>query len=140
MKPTRKSIIDRASIALAIASLLITTSIALFDAPRAAADPSARARSAAARAEKAPPAARRVRRIPKAKPVTGVVNINTATKAQLVKLPGIGPAKAERIVEWRARRGKFNRVRDLRRVKGIGRKTLARLRKHLTVKGPTTLR
>ena len=138
MTTTRRRLAHRASIIGAIASLLITTSIALTEAPPASADPSARARSAAARS--APAGKKRVRRIPPAKPVEGVVNINTASKAELVKLPGIGPSKAERIIEWRKRRGKFHRVRDLRRVKGIGRMTIKKLARHLTVKGPTTIR
>ncbi len=70
--------------------------------------------------------------------IAGVININTATATQLQKLPGIGPSKARRIVQYRAKRGPFRRIRDLRRVKGIGRKTLQRMGKHLSVKGPTT--
>ena len=42
--------------------------------------------------------------------VTGKLNLNTATEAQLVMLPSIGPAKAERIVTWRKRNGGFKRV------------------------------
>ncbi len=71
--------------------------------------------------------------------VRGVVNINTATSAELRKLPGVGPSKADRVVAYRTAHGPFRRVVDLRRVKGFGRKTLARLEKHLTVHGPTTL-
>ncbi len=67
------------------------------------------------------------------------VNINTAVATELVRLPGIGPAKAKRIIEFRERRGSFKRVRDLRRVKGIGRKTLRRLAPYLTVKEQTTM-
>jgi competence protein ComEA len=74
------------------------------------------------------------------KVILGVLNINTATEDQLQLLPGIGPTKAERVVEFRAKRGKFKRVKDLRRVKGFGYKTVKRLAPHLTVKGPTTLR
>lgn len=73
------------------------------------------------------------------KALRGVVNINTATSAELQKLPGVGPGKAARVVAYRAKHGPFGRVVDLRRVKGFGRKTLARLEKHLTVRGPTTL-
>ena len=68
----------------------------------------------------------------------GVVNINTATEAQLELLPGIGPSKARAVVRYRTRR-KFRATHELIRVRGIGRKTYRRLRAHLTIKGPTTL-
>ncbi len=86
------------------------------------------------------PADKKRRRPPKAKPVTGVVNINTASEAELQKLPGVGPTKAERVVAYRSKRGKFRRVKDLRRVKGFGYKTIKKLEPHLAVTGPTTIR
>jgi len=70
---------------------------------------------------------------------TGVVNINTATEAELVRLPGIGPSKARAIVSLRKHMGSFSRVENLLRVRGIGRKTLQQLRPMLTLKGETTL-
>ncbi len=69
----------------------------------------------------------------------GVVNINTATEDELVRLPGVGPSKAKKILELRKRMGKFERVENLLRVRGIGRKTLKKLRPMLTLKGQTTL-
>lgn len=68
----------------------------------------------------------------------GVVNINTASAEQLMLLPGIGPSKAEAIVEAR-RRQPFAAVDQIVRVRGIGRATLRRLRPYLTVRGETTL-
>lgn len=68
----------------------------------------------------------------------GVVNINTATEDQLRLLPGIGPSKARAIVKYRTR-NKFKATYALIRVRGIGRKTYRKLRRHLTVTGPTTL-
>jgi len=68
----------------------------------------------------------------------GVVNIQTATAEQLQLLPGIGPSKAEAIVAYRERRA-FRRVRDILRVRGIGRATFRRLRSMMTVDGPTTM-
>jgi len=56
-----------------------------------------------------------------------VVNLNTANQAQLETLPGIGPVKAQAILEWRAAHGYFTDVRQLLEVKGIGEKTLANL-------------
>lgn len=75
-----------------------------------------------------------------ARELTGKLNLNTATEDQLMLLPGIGPAKAERIVAWRKRNGGFRRTADLRRVKGFGYKTFKRLEPFLTVKGETTLK
>ena len=69
----------------------------------------------------------------------GVVNLNTATPAQLEMLPGIGAARARAVVEARDARGGFQSVDDLLAVKGIGEASLAKLRPHLAVDGETTL-
>ncbi|MFK8000940.1 MAG: ComEA family DNA-binding protein [Polyangiales bacterium] len=61
-----------------------------------------------------------------------VVNLNTATEAELVTLPGIGPSKAQAIIAHRERRA-FRRVEDVMRVRGIGRSTFRRLRSRLGV-------
>lgn len=74
-----------------------------------------------------------------AKRPAGKLNLNTATGDQLQLLPGIGPAKAERILEWRQKHGSFRRVADLRRVKGFGYRTLKRLEPYLDVRGENTL-
>jgi len=66
------------------------------------------------------------------------VNINTATVEQLESLNGIGPSKAEAIVEYRKKNGNFKTVDDLNNVPGIGDKTMAKLRPELTVTGGTT--
>ena len=62
-----------------------------------------------------------------------LVNVNTADQAELELLPGIGPALAKRIIEYRATKGAFARVEDLDNVKGIGPKILERLRKQVAV-------
>ena len=56
-----------------------------------------------------------------------IVNINTATKDELVGLPGIGEAMAERIVKYREQHGLFLSVDDLSHVKGIGKKKLEKI-------------
>lgn len=56
------------------------------------------------------------------------ININTAGEAELQLLPGIGPALAARIIEDREANGPFESVDDLMRIKGIGPRTVARLR------------
>jgi competence protein ComEA len=68
-------------------------------------------------------------------PASAVVNINTASKDELIALPGIGPAKAQAIVDYRKLNGPFKAVDDLKNVKGIGAKRLDKLRAELTV-GP----
>jgi len=76
---------------------------------------------------------------PAGRHVVGKINLNTATEAQLVVLPSVGPAKADRIVTWRKRNGGFKRTADLRRVKGIGYRTFKRLEPFLAITGDTTL-
>jgi competence protein ComEA len=63
----------------------------------------------------------------------GKIVLNLATEEDLRRLPGIGPSKAKAILELRKRLGRFRRVDDLLRVKGIGRRRLARLRPLLAV-------
>jgi competence protein ComEA len=66
----------------------------------------------------------------------GKVVLNTATVEDLVKLPRVGPKRAQAIVELRKRIGKFRRATDLLRVRGIGRKTLALMLPKLVVDAP----
>jgi competence protein ComEA len=69
-----------------------------------------------------------------------VVNLNTATVAQLESLPGIGRATAERIVEYRQKSGGFKKVEDLMNVRGIGEKSFLKLKPLITVTAPKTER
>ena len=64
------------------------------------------------------------------------IDINTATWVEWVQLDGIGETLAERIIEDRTARGPFRSVDELRRVKGIGPKTLEKIRPHLTIGKP----
>lgn len=61
------------------------------------------------------------------------ININTATSQELQTLRGIGPVIAQRIIEYRRISGEFSTVDDLTNVKGIGEKTLARIRDSIAV-------
>lgn len=49
-----------------------------------------------------------------------IVNINTATKEQLDTLPGVGPATADKIIEYRQTNGPFQSIEDIKNVRGIG--------------------
>src|SRR5262245_29000318 len=70
----------------------------------------------------------------------GTININTATKDELVALPGIGPAKAQAILDYRKAHGPFKTVDELKDVKGIGAKRFEKLKPDLAVTGPSTLK
>ena len=67
------------------------------------------------------------------KKVTFPVNINTASKKELDALPGIGEVLAQRIIDYRSANGPFSTVDELTKVKGIGEKTLAKLKPYATV-------
>ncbi|HET7097046.1 MAG TPA: helix-hairpin-helix domain-containing protein [Casimicrobiaceae bacterium] len=61
------------------------------------------------------------------------LNLNTATKEELIALPGIGPAKAQAILDYRNAHGGFKSVEELKDVKGIGAKRFEKLKGELTV-------
>jgi competence protein ComEA len=63
------------------------------------------------------------------------INLNTASKDELVALPGIGPAKAQAILDYRSAHGAFKSVEELKDVKGIGAKRFEKLKGELTVVG-----
>lgn len=67
------------------------------------------------------------------------VNINTATKEELVTLKGIGDKKAQAIIDYRKKNGDFKNVDDLEKVDGIGPGTMKQIRAQLTVTGKTTI-
>ncbi len=63
------------------------------------------------------------------------VNLNTATKEELDSVKGIGPVKAQAIIEYRQKNGQFKSVDDLKNVKGFGEKSVENIRSELTVSG-----
>lgn len=62
------------------------------------------------------------------------VNINTASREELMKLKGIGPVYADRIIEHRKERGPFQKPEDIMKVKGIGEGTWEANEDVITVK------
>lgn len=70
--------------------------------------------------------------------VSGVINLNTATVAQLDLLPGVGEKAAKRIVAHREKTP-FKRTEELLKVKGFGKKKFEKMKAHLAVSGNTTL-
>ena len=68
-----------------------------------------------------------------AQPAGSLVNLNTATQAELEKLPGVGPAMAKTIIEYRQKNGGFKKVEELMNVKGIGEKSFLKLKTLVTV-------
>ena len=61
------------------------------------------------------------------------VNINKADSSKLQTVPGIGPATAQKIIEYREKNGRFSSVDELKNVSGIGDKTLENMREYITV-------
>ncbi|HTI45149.1 MAG TPA: helix-hairpin-helix domain-containing protein [Casimicrobiaceae bacterium] len=64
---------------------------------------------------------------------SAALNLNTATKEDLVALQGIGPSKAQAILDYRAAHGGFKTIDELKDVKGIGAKRFEKLKAELTV-------
>lgn len=64
---------------------------------------------------------------------TGIVNINTASAADLEALPGIGAKTAARIVEYRQKNGPFKKIEELMNVRGVAEKNFLKLKPQITV-------
>ena len=61
------------------------------------------------------------------------INLNLAQESDLVEVPGIGPSKAQSIIDYRDEKGGFKSVEDLKEIKGIGEKTFEKLKDYFTV-------
>ena len=72
--------------------------------------------------------------------LSGVINLNTASREELQLLPGVGEVRAVAIVTERKQRGGFKKVDELLDVKGIGPAMLDRMRPYVTLTGKTTAR
>jgi competence protein ComEA len=68
----------------------------------------------------------------------GKVILNRASLEDLRRLPGVGPKRAQAILDLRAKLGRFRRATDLLRIKGIGPKSLKRLQPHFVLDPPAT--
>ena len=66
-------------------------------------------------------------------PTSGKININTASKEELMTLDGIGEKKAGWIIEYRELHGSFQTVQDIMKVSGIGKKTFESLKDYICV-------
>lgn len=64
---------------------------------------------------------------------TGKISINTATAQQLQSLPGVGPALAQRIIDYRTQKGQFRKLDQLKNVSGIGEKMFAKIKDSITL-------
>lgn len=61
-----------------------------------------------------------------------LVSINTATKEELMTLPGIGEAKAQEIIDYRTKNGNFNTIEDIKNISGIGESIFAKIKDYIT--------
>ena len=68
-----------------------------------------------------------------AAPATEIINLNSATAAQIATLPGIGAKTADLIVQYRAKNGGFKKIEEIMNVRGVGEKSFLKLKSRITV-------
>ena len=64
---------------------------------------------------------------------SNLVNINTATKEELLKISGIGDSKADSIIKYRKENGNFKLIEDIKNVSGIGEALFEKIKEYITV-------
>jgi len=62
-----------------------------------------------------------------------IININTASKEELMTLPGIGEVRAEEIINYRSNNGSFKTIDDIKNVSGIGEELFEEIKANITV-------
>ena len=62
-----------------------------------------------------------------------IINLNTASAAQIATLPGIGPKTADLIIQYRQKNGGFKKVEEIMNVRGVGEKSFLKLKSRITV-------
>jgi len=62
-----------------------------------------------------------------------VVNLNSATAAQIASLPGIGPKTADLVVQYRQKNGPFKKIEEIMNVRGVGEKSFLKIKDRLSV-------
>lgn len=77
---------------------------------------------------------------PQLKRLTGVLNINTATAEQFMRLRGVNQDLANKVVKYREDNGAFKTIEDIKKVEGFTDKLFTQNQMHLSVSGSTTLR
>ncbi len=65
--------------------------------------------------------------------VSGLININTATKNQLKNLEGIGDSTAQKIIDYRTQNGQFNKTEDIKNVSGIGESKYQKIKDKISI-------
>ena len=68
------------------------------------------------------------------------IDINTATRTELIQIPGVGEKMADRIVAFRKANGPFKRIEEIMNVRGMGEKTFLSIKRYLTVDDRRTKR
>src|ERR1700722_9086993 len=72
----------------------------------------------------------------KKQPPAEPIDLNSATAQELQELPGVGPAMAKTIVDFRQKSGPFRRVEDLLAIKGITKQRLEKIRPYVKINAP----
>jgi competence protein ComEA len=67
------------------------------------------------------------------------VNVNTASKEELESLNGIGPVKAQAIIDYRKKHGSFKSLEDIKKVDGVGDATFEKIRADISLSGTTKI-